>query len=335
MIGDHRLEQSRLFMVDADHGRFVDRLGERVKLYNIRLYLFACMTNHIHLVFETPEANCSKFMQSLSTAYTVYYNLRHSRHGHLFDGRYKAKLVEGDNYLLALTRYVHLNPVQVGSIRHRPLPERIQRLRQYRWSTYQSYIGVRKAFDFVEYGPIRGQMGGKRVVWPERYRDYVEAGLREDERPLSSEAATNDGFKVALTESPRSIGSDGFRIWVDEFYQQMIEAHNVEEDISFRHRTEPLPVDTILAVLSEALGVDVEAFRQRRRNSPLRGIAARMLLRFGGQTQRQVAEYLEMGTGGAVSAAVKKLPMRLAEDRSLRRKLKAVEKRLHDSKKSR
>jgi putative transposase len=55
------------------------------------------MTNHFHLVFETPEANCSKFMQSLSTAYTVYYNLRHNRHGHLFDGRYKAKLVEGDD----------------------------------------------------------------------------------------------------------------------------------------------------------------------------------------------------------------------------------------------
>ena len=77
----------------------------RVEQFNIRLYLFVCMTNHFHLVIETPEANCSKFMQSLTTAYTVYYNLRHSRHGHVFDGRYKAKLVEGDDYLLALSRY--------------------------------------------------------------------------------------------------------------------------------------------------------------------------------------------------------------------------------------
>ena len=83
-----------------DHERFLERLAERVEQYNIRLYLFVCMTNHFHLVFETPEANCSKFMQSLSTAYTVYYNLRHGRHGHLLDGRYKAKLVEGDDYLL-------------------------------------------------------------------------------------------------------------------------------------------------------------------------------------------------------------------------------------------
>ncbi len=94
-----------LFRDEADRERFVERLGERVEQFHIRLFAFVCMTNHFHLVFETPEANCSKFMQSLSTAYTVYYNLRHGRHGHLLDGRFKAKLVEGDSYLLALSRY--------------------------------------------------------------------------------------------------------------------------------------------------------------------------------------------------------------------------------------
>ena len=109
MLGDSRLENSRLFTEDRERERFLERLGEGVEQYNIRLYLFVLMTNHFHLVFETPEGNCSKFMHSLSTAYTVFYNLRHRRHGHLLDGRFKAKLVDGDNYLLALTRYVHLN----------------------------------------------------------------------------------------------------------------------------------------------------------------------------------------------------------------------------------
>lgn len=62
----------------------------RIEQHRFRLYLFVLMANHFHLVVETPEANCSKFMQSLSTAYTVYYNLRHGRHGHLLDGRFKA-----------------------------------------------------------------------------------------------------------------------------------------------------------------------------------------------------------------------------------------------------
>jgi REP element-mobilizing transposase RayT len=117
MVGDWRTEQTLLFKDEADRTRFLERLSERVEQYHIRLFLFVCMTNHFHLVFETPEANCSKFMQSLSTAYTVYYNLRHGRHGHLLDGRHKAKLVEGDDFLLALSRYVHLNPVCVGSLK--------------------------------------------------------------------------------------------------------------------------------------------------------------------------------------------------------------------------
>jgi len=318
MIGDHRLEKSRLFVDDKDRERFLARLADRGEQYNIRLYMFVLMTNHFHLVFEAPEGNCSKFMQSLSTAYTVYYNLRHGRHGHLFDGRYKAKLVEGDEYLLALTRYVHLNPVCIESIKRKPIKERIKHLRSYPWSTYQSYIGKRKAFDFVEYGPILAEMRGKQSQWSKRYREFVETGLAEDD----------EDFQMALKESPRSIGGDSFRCWVDELYQKMIEGHNAREDISFRHITEPLPVETILNILAEVLDVEIDAFRQRRRNSPLRAIASRMLMRFGGQTQRQAAGHLEMGTGGAVSAQVRKLPGLLAGDRQLRRKLKKIKKRL-------
>ena len=81
MVGSWRTEKTYLFKDDADRERFLDQLAERIEQYNIRLYLFVCMTNHFHLVFETPEGNCSKFMQSLSTAYTVYYNLRRSHHG--------------------------------------------------------------------------------------------------------------------------------------------------------------------------------------------------------------------------------------------------------------
>jgi REP element-mobilizing transposase RayT len=83
MLGESRGEISRLFRDDRDRGRFLKQLAERVEEYGIRLYLFVLMTNHFHLVFETPSANCSAFMQSLCTAYTVYFNLRHGRHGHL------------------------------------------------------------------------------------------------------------------------------------------------------------------------------------------------------------------------------------------------------------
>ena len=182
MVGDWRTEKSKLFKDAADYERFLGRLAERVDQFNIRLYLFVCMTNHFHLVFETPEANCSKFMQSLTTAYTVYYNKRHRRHGHLVDGRYKAKLVDENDYLLELSRYVHLNPEHIGGQKGKPIEERIKHLRAYKWSSYPSYIGKRKALDFVEYGPILSQMAGrKKREWPKLYREFVETGLAESD----------------------------------------------------------------------------------------------------------------------------------------------------------
>ena len=136
----------------------------------------------------------------------------------------------GDDYLLALSRYVHLNPVRVGGIEEKPISEQIKRLREYPWGTYLSYIGRRKAFDFVEYAPILAEMSGKRRGRSKRYREFVETGL----------AKSDDDFKAAMKLSPRSIGSDGFRTWVDKLYQEMIERHGCPEDAAFRRITEPL-----------------------------------------------------------------------------------------------
>ena len=324
MVGDWRTEKTFLFKDVADHERFLDRLAERVEQYNIRLYVFVCMSNHFHLVFETLEANCSKFMQSLSTAYTVYYNLRHGRHGHLLDGRYKAKLVEGDDYLLSLSRYVHLNPVQVSSQKRKSIEERIKILRAHRWSSYTSYIDKRKALDFVEYGPLLSEMSGKRCDWPKRYREFVESGLAE----------SDDDFKVALKESPRSIGSDGFRAWIDELYQKRLEKHTRPEDVSFRHITESLPVADVLAIVAEILDVHIDEFKRRRHSSPLRALASRYLIRYAGQSQRDVAELLNIGSGSAVCKQLKSLPAKLSRDRRLRRQVKQAEKRLEETRRA-
>ncbi|MDY0149991.1 MAG: transposase [Kiritimatiellia bacterium] len=317
MLGDWRTEHSRLFKDDADRNRFLNQLSERVEQYHIRLFLYVCMTNHFHLVFETPEANCSKFMQSLSTAYTVYYNLRHKRHGHLLDGRYKAKLVDGDNYLLALSRYVHLNPVQIETERDKPLGKRIATLRSYAWSSYPSYIGLQKAIDFIEYGPLLAQMSGKRHEWPQRYREFVERGL----------AKSDNDFNAMLKQSPRSIGSDSFRAWIDDLYQRQVESCTRIEDVSFRHITEPLSVDEVLATLAEVLNVDPGAFKRRLHGSPLRGVAAHFLIRYSRCSQRDIADVLCIGSGAAVGNQLHRLPEKLVQDDHLQQQVAKLEKR--------
>ena len=107
-----------IFVNDHDRERFLRRLAESLETYGVRLYLFCLMSNHVHLVLETPRGNLSRFMQSVETGYTVYYNFRHNRTGHVLQGRYGAKLVEGNEYLLNLSRYVHLNPVFIDKIKN-------------------------------------------------------------------------------------------------------------------------------------------------------------------------------------------------------------------------
>jgi len=325
MIGDWQVDKARLFKDDADRERFLERLGERVEQFHIRLYLFVLMTNHFHLVFETPEGNCSKFMQTLATAYTVYYNRRHGRHGHLLDGRFKAKLVDGDDYLLALSRYVHLNPVEVGEWKEKPIKERIACLRDYRWSSYPGYIGKCKAMDFVAQGPLLARMQGKERDRPRRYREFIETGLAE----------SDDDFKVALKQSPRCIGGEAFRVWVDDLYRKRLQARARPEDVSFRHITVPLGVDKVLSVLADVFGIGTDEFNRRRQDSPLRAVAAMFLLRYAGLSQRDVADVLAVGSGAAICNQLSRFPKKLAKDRRLRELVKDAEGKLYRAWKTR
>jgi len=263
-------------------------------------------------------------MHSLLTSYTVYYNLRHCRHGHLLDGRFKGKLVDGDEYLLKLTRYVHLNPVMVGNMRDRPMEDRIKSLREYQWSTYPGYIGQRKMYDFVTDGPVMAEMGGKGKERQEQYRAFVESGLAEND----------EEFEAALKASPRSIGGEGFRRWIDELYEKMTASHGVKEDVAFRRITEPLDAATVLEILGEELGEKEADLCRRRRGSKLRAMAARCLMRFAGQTQRDVARLLNVGSGSAISKQLAAYGSEL--DRGRTGKLLAkIERRLTEERRNR
>jgi putative transposase len=110
---------------------FVEILKRTKERYNYFLHAYVLMDNHFHLLIETPLGNLNKLMQNINTSYTVWINKKYRRSGHLFQGRYKAILVDKDNYLLALSRYIHLNPVKAG-IAEFP--------KQYCWSSYKEYI---------------------------------------------------------------------------------------------------------------------------------------------------------------------------------------------------
>jgi len=297
-----------IFRDDADRERFLRVLGESVEQFEVRLYLFCLMANHIHLVVETPRANLSQFMHRIETAYTVYFNRRHSRSGHVMQGRYGARLVEREAYMLRLSRYVHLNPVFTAAAKKRPPAERIAALREYRWSSYRSYIGKDRPLAFVDYTPVLAAISSEAARRRQAYRRFVESGIE----------GVDEAFLEAKNASPLCIGSEEFRDRIGALYRRLLDGKPRPEDAAFRRKGTILPAEEILSVVCRRLSVDRDLLLRRRRDSFDRAIASRMLCEHGGLTQRQAAGVLGIGNGACVSAHLRKLSRGLEMDRKLR-----------------
>ena len=183
--------RQRIFEGEEDRSEFLSLIDKSRERFNAAILAFVLMANHFHLVAQTREANLSRWMHWLMVSYTMYFNWRHGRSGHLFQGRYKSFVIEpGGEHLLGLSRYVHLNPVR-GKVLGRGTPmERRRRLREYKWSSYRGYGGVGRQYGFVEEEMILGALNGARRIGSKerkRYRGFVEEGLvREIENPFEA-----------------------------------------------------------------------------------------------------------------------------------------------------
>jgi putative transposase len=297
-----------VFRDDQDRGRFLHRLSESAATYNVRVYMFCLMSNHIHLVCETPQANVSRFMQSLVTGYTVYYNLKNNHAGHLFQGRFKAKLVEGDAYLLSLTRYVHLNPVFVDGVMDLPLKERLAKLNTYKWSSYGGYVDQLRVLEFVDYGPVLTMLDSRGERFARmRYRRFAEAGI----------AQSDDEFIRVKNSSPLSIGSVSFETRVQKMYDSLVDECRVPQDVAFRRQEAALAVDDVLTAVCDGFGVDKDYILTRQRGCMIRPVAALLLCRYSGLKKREVAQVMNLSSGAAVGSQIRKLQSVLTEDNDL------------------
>jgi REP element-mobilizing transposase RayT len=179
--------RQRIFASERDQHEFVKLLEASAQRFDASVYAFVLMGNHFHLLAKTHRANLSRWMHWLMVSYTVYFNWLHRRSGHLFQGRYKSFLVEDGEYLLGLSRYLHLNPVR-GAVLGRGTPaQRRDRLRAYPWSSYRGYAGLAKGFAFIEEDLVLGEFQTTRAKQRQRYRRFVEEGLlREIENPFDA-----------------------------------------------------------------------------------------------------------------------------------------------------
>jgi len=301
------VERRKLFAADAERERFVQRLGEAVEACGVRLYLFCLMNNHVHLVAETPHGNVSAFMHKLQTAYTVYYNRRHRRAGHLMQGRFGAQAVQGDAYLLKLSRYVHLNPVAVGPLARQAPGVRREYLRRYPWSSYRGYAGLARPYAFMEEGPVLALTGEAAPKQRRAYRRFVEAGLAE----------TDEEFVDLLRTSGWGLGDAEFQEGIRDRHTASAAQVRRPEDVSFRHMGPRREAGVVVKAVAEAFGLDASALRKRQYDCVARAVCAWLLGRYSGMNQRDIGGYLTMGMGSAVCRQLQRLRARQAEEPAL------------------
>jgi len=163
--------RQRIFLDDADREQFLAVLAATVERFGWICHAYCLMTNHYHLLVETPEANLSRGMRHLNGVYTQAFNRRHTRTGHVLEGRFKAILVEKGPYLLELARHVVLNPVRALAARS---------ARDWPWSSYRATAGMVDVPDFLMTSWILAQLHRSRRRAIELYREFVKQGRGAD-----------------------------------------------------------------------------------------------------------------------------------------------------------
>jgi REP element-mobilizing transposase RayT len=181
------INKSAIFDDDQDRHKFLERLGENIIEAKCAIYAWVLMTNHVHILFKSGKKGISAVMRKLLTWYAIYFNRRHKRTGHLFENRYKSILCDEDNYLLALIRYIHLNPIRAEMVKT------LEELDCYSWSGHSAVIG-KKECPWMDTDYVLLQFNDTKRKARNAYRRFVQEGVGMGRQP----ALTGGGLVRSL-----------------------------------------------------------------------------------------------------------------------------------------
>ncbi len=282
--GDRR---EAIFRRDADRELFLDLLARTCRRTGWQVHAYCLMSNHFHLVVETPRGNLSAGMQWLLGSYTQQFNRRHSLWGHLFGGRYKALLVDGRRgaYLRQVCDYVHLNPVRAGMLR------RNEKVHSYRWSSCAHYLKNK----------------GKRPAWLRANRLLGEHGLLNDgararrefsRRMESMRQEANRPEELRAIRRGWKLGAEDFVDWIVEKMEVPAQEAHPGRD---RDETEQAKALRIVREELKRLGWTKAELQRRRKGDAGKVALARRLREETAVSLKWIAENLHMGTWTHVS----------------------------------
>ncbi len=286
-----------VFFDDSDRKRFLKILKRTKDRYRYLLHAYCLMGNHYHLLLETPKANLSQVMQNINTSYTVYINKRYGRFGHLFQGRFKAILVEKEDYLLQLSRYIHQNPVRSG-ITDSPM--------NYRWSSYQEFFrknrgGLAETEDTLSY------FSKNKSAAIKKYREFVEG------------RTINDNSWLDEVRAGVILGREEFIESIKKFLCEKnmdVEIPSLKELISA-----DVSIEDVIKVIIEKYGKD--ALRSKKKNNIGRDVGIYLCRHLTGVKNIEIGRLFGI-KGAAVSIVLNKIEKEINASTKLRREIEEL-----------
>jgi putative transposase len=261
---------------------------------------------HYHLLIETPWANLSQAIKWINVGYSVYFNRKRRRCGHLFQGRFKAVLVEADEYLKQLSRYIHLNPVRVRMVEH---------CRDYFWSSYRPLRGYAEAPEWLETEWLWSLFGADRGHAKKRYRDFVELAESADIENPSDEVVAG----VIL-------GEVDFVNWVRKTF---LNKESNSQEIPQLKSLKPRPTqDELTQVVCEEFGCGREfIFQKGRKRNLARDVTIYFCREVTGETGVALGRRFDI-SGAGIAIRHKQIANQLEADRELKRRIDRIGKKL-------
>jgi REP element-mobilizing transposase RayT len=276
-----------IFLDDPDRERFLLQLAESLETYGVVLYAYALMGNHYHLLVQTPRGNLARFCQRLNTAYALYARYRQKTVGHILQGRYGARLVESEDYLGRVARYIHLNPARTREVRALPPAEQAERLLAYRWSSLPGYLAASKEEPFMDYA-ARREFSGDPVEARRAYRRFILAALEGDTSEMDR----------LMRASAYAVGSESFVKAVEERMRGLRKGVPADRDLDLPPEAgrELAAVD---AAVAGRFGISPESLREHgNRCGPAKAVAVELAARTTGLTLRRIGEHYGLTSGG-------------------------------------
>ena len=292
-------EQKDIFKSMSDREKFLTYLASATERYNAVFHAYCLMSNHYHLMVETPLGNLSQIMKHINCSYTTYFNIKHNRAGHLLQGRYKAILVEADAYAAELSRYIHLNPVRAGKASS---PD------EYRWSSFRHYTGGTEP-SWLSTGSVLGYFGDNDGGRRRNYRDYILEAVEKEYVDLLSGS-------IAST----ILGSEGF---VEVIKEKFIEGRDQDRDLPALRELTGGPDLFFIKAAAE------EAFSEEERLARMAGIY--LCRRFSRVKLKEIGELFDLSDSG-VTQASRRFETIMTKDESIGRKVQKIVKKLSISK---